>query len=232
MTVKKGKRGYTGELLVHILLDDPLKAKRRFSPKFPLMVSSAVKKQEQAVSAVERQAKFPLLFAHFEIDEADPRRWEKLALALAVQHVPGFQVRHKAGAPVVQSVDLLSRLYRYAETKRIGVNNRCRTDSAICQAATKDSGFKKQFPELARANAHRLQNLLSEACALHRAWADAVASRDDYLERCRRDGVDPADTGYISAELPPWIPDEPSPMALRSEAPPKRKRPEKGGGGT
>jgi hypothetical protein len=37
--------------------------------------------------------KFELLFNHFSISKDDPESWKKLALALAKNHVPGFQER-------------------------------------------------------------------------------------------------------------------------------------------
>lgn len=43
-----------------------------------------------------RETKVSLhLFAHYEISEKDPNRWRNLALALAIDHVPGLQVRRR-----------------------------------------------------------------------------------------------------------------------------------------
>ena len=54
--------------------------------------------------AVLRQAaKLPALFKHFEIDPTEKNRWTRLAVALAITHVPGmrvsFDAKSKGGRP-------------------------------------------------------------------------------------------------------------------------------------
>jgi hypothetical protein len=54
--------------------------------------------------AVLRQAaKLPELFKHFEIDPTEKNRWTRLAVALAITHVPGmhvsFDAKSKGGRP-------------------------------------------------------------------------------------------------------------------------------------
>jgi hypothetical protein len=40
----------------------------------------------------EWNAKIRLLIEHYEINPSDPHRWQKLAIQLALDHVPGMQV--------------------------------------------------------------------------------------------------------------------------------------------
>jgi hypothetical protein len=53
--------------------------------------------QEPDVAAVRKQAaeKMRLLFKHYKIDPSEEQSWQKLALSLALAHVPGLQFANR-----------------------------------------------------------------------------------------------------------------------------------------
>jgi hypothetical protein len=71
----------------------------------------------------EYDQKLLLLLDHFKIPRTDPDCWRKLALCLAVVHVPGFQVaiRRKSGRPRKMTRQEEQSLYqRYLALQRGG----------------------------------------------------------------------------------------------------------------
>jgi hypothetical protein len=54
-------------------------------------------------AVLKQAAKLPELFKHFEIDPTEKNRWARLAVALAITHVPGmrvsFDAKSKGGRP-------------------------------------------------------------------------------------------------------------------------------------
>jgi hypothetical protein len=74
-------------------------------------------------SAAQRQiAKLPELFRHFGIDPAEKHCWSKLAVALAIKHVPGMRVSYaaksKGGRPPTWIAGQDEELFRDAEEVR------------------------------------------------------------------------------------------------------------------
>src|SRR5438105_9415078 len=75
----------------------------------------------------EYDQKLPLLLDHFGIPRDDTNRWQRLALYLAVAHVPGFQVRvhRKKGRPcAMASQDELKLYERFCALRRNGQSDR------------------------------------------------------------------------------------------------------------
>ena len=56
------------------------------------MLGGVDPKQVEAQADEKRRAKLPALFDHFDIDPDAAGAWERLAMALAAAHVPGFRV--------------------------------------------------------------------------------------------------------------------------------------------
>jgi hypothetical protein len=52
---------------------------------------------EDRLLTERRKEKFSDLFEHYHLNSGDERAWEKLALAMAVDHVPGFQLADRSG---------------------------------------------------------------------------------------------------------------------------------------
>lgn len=75
----------------------------------------------------EYDEKLPLLLDHFGISKNDQERWYKLALCLAVAHVPGFQekLRRKGGRPPAMTSAEEAKLYaNYCELRKSGQSDR------------------------------------------------------------------------------------------------------------
>ena len=145
----------------------------------------------------------------------DPSLWHKLAQALAVAHVPGFSFVRETGAPVVESVVLLSQLYRYfirEKAKRMNkFLSRRPSNVDICRAVLKDLHFKQCFPELKDASSKRLQNLIAKARTLRKNRVKAALQHSARVIGIRRSGGDPydMDDDVIWEGLPEWMPDRP-----------------------
>lgn len=77
-------------------LNEPLEPKLSPPPieseEYPEDVAPAGASEDPEFAwRLEYDEKFDLLSDHFSIARDDPERWMKLALALAIRHVPGFQ---------------------------------------------------------------------------------------------------------------------------------------------
>jgi hypothetical protein len=75
----------------------------------------------------EYDQKLPLLMDHFGIRKDDPDHWYKLAVCLAVKHVPGFQekARRKGGRPRAMTIEEETTLYaKFCEFRQNGHTER------------------------------------------------------------------------------------------------------------
>jgi hypothetical protein len=77
---------YTGALAQPIYVEDHYKVRG---------LGQAI--QEPDVAAISKRAveKMRLLFEHYKIDPSDEQRWQKLAMSLALAHVPGLQFANR-----------------------------------------------------------------------------------------------------------------------------------------
>ncbi len=210
--------GYRGELRKPINLPYAHIGDRRFNPRTVFVHTRKTKAREAVTIERAVEEKLPALFAHFSIQEDDPDRWQQLALALAYKHVRGFQVVHGTGARVVESVELLCRLYR--SFIRAKAHRRQRippqrvTDAEICGALSNDEDFKRAFPELKSPSPKRLQNLVVEAKKRRRARIEYILQLAEYM-RCLGP-EEPVDYVLIG-EAPPWISEGPTAWSLELE---------------
>jgi hypothetical protein len=75
----------------------------------------------------EFDERLSLLMDHFGIGRDDPGNWPKLALSLAMTHVPGFQedTRRKGGRPREMTAQELASLYaRFSELRQAELSDR------------------------------------------------------------------------------------------------------------
>lgn len=93
----KARAGYTGKLA------EPMPYFWEFGGLLDYIKESPgeferITKERQADAYIERLG---LLFMHYGIDPAEPSAWRDLTVALAMRHVPGFQLRRakSVGAP-------------------------------------------------------------------------------------------------------------------------------------
>jgi hypothetical protein len=207
---------YRGELRQLIILPDPHMWQRRFNPRGPFLLTGEMKAREAAIIERAIAVKLPPLFAHFGIRADDPNRWQRLALALARKHVPGFQAARGTGAPVKESVELLCRLYRYFIRAKANRNrrhlSRKATDADVCRVLFKDNDFKHAIPELESSSPKRLQNLVAKAKKLRRARVTDILN---YFAYKRRLGPNGLDEGFFHGDPVPWISDRPSSAFLK-----------------
>lgn len=158
--IKESSKEYSGELVSTIQVTDQLKHQRQASSGLVLRTHQASVREGREVRNA-RLAKMPILLKHFNIDEADPKKWELLSFELAIRHVPGFQFKIKKGRPIKSTHELLSRLYYFYNKVKPELGYK--TDSEFCGHIRKKTSFKTTFPELADINKKNLQNILAEA---------------------------------------------------------------------
>ena len=90
--------------------------------------------------------KLKLLCDHFKIRRNDPDKWRKLALALAQNHVPGFQEKKSRGRGRHKGwndIEELIVFQRFMAAKARGLKER---SAAAFVAKTLDKGFPKIRP--------------------------------------------------------------------------------------
>src|SRR5262245_66442716 len=95
-------------------------ARKRRAPRFagalahPIYVDVAEIDRVKEVLAAGVAEKWPLLFKHYKIDASDEQSWERLALQLALDHIPGLQLafRPKPGRKPTWKAGLYDDLVR------------------------------------------------------------------------------------------------------------------------
>jgi len=94
-TVARKRRApnYTGALAQPIYVEDHY--------KFTGGLGQPIREPDVAAIRSERWEKMRMLFKHYKIDPSNEQSWRKLAMSLALAHVPGLQVanRPKSGRP-------------------------------------------------------------------------------------------------------------------------------------
>jgi hypothetical protein len=97
-------------------------------------------------AVLKQAAKLPELFKHFEIDPTEKNRWTRLAVALAITHVPGmhvsFDAKSKGGRPRNEDEELL----RYAD--QIQQQNPKMSQTEVVQELLKTERWGKYLPTL------------------------------------------------------------------------------------
>ena len=85
--------------------------------------------------------KMPLLFKHYKIDPSDEQSWEKLAIQLAFDHVPGLQLafRPKPGRKPTWKTGLGDELVRAVEDVK-SRTGKC-TEDAIAKLKEEPGGM-------------------------------------------------------------------------------------------
>jgi hypothetical protein len=200
---RKGKvsgKSYSGVLLQNILLPDRTSANRKLF-RIGLRPTSAQRADERIIQS-ERVAKLPALFEHFGIDPKTRGAWQALACALAVKHVPGFQVRHATGAPAKVHLDTLCRLYRFAIVKNAARKNRARKLSDTSISGLPE--LKRQIQELQDCRPKRLRNLLSEARQMRKARVKWLVETCRLRKTFGDDEDELSELDFIRGDPPLW----------------------------
>src|SRR5262249_3044123 len=86
MTRKRRAPNYTGALAQPIHWEDHYKVRG---------LGQAIQEPDDAAIRKRLVEKVRLLFEHYKIDPSDEQRWQKLAMRLALAHVPGLQFANR-----------------------------------------------------------------------------------------------------------------------------------------
>jgi hypothetical protein len=113
------------------------RARKRRAPKYagalakPIYVDVDQIDRLEGVLLAQVPEKIHLLFKHYKIDPSDEQSWEKLALQLALDHVPGLQLalRPKAGRKPTWKTGLGDELVRAVQDVKSQTG--MRTEDAI-----------------------------------------------------------------------------------------------------
>src|SRR5262249_44803461 len=109
MARKRRAPNYTGALAQPIYVEDYY--------KFTGGLGQPIQASDIAAIIKERAQRVQLLFGHYKIDLSDEQRWQRLAMRLALAHVPGLQVanRPKRGRKPTWKTGLGDELVRAVE---------------------------------------------------------------------------------------------------------------------
>jgi hypothetical protein len=129
--------------------------KRRPAPKYPGALAQRIDVGVDQIDRIEEvlRARLPekihLLFKHYKIDPTDEQSWQKLALQLAFDHVPGLQLRSalpppKVGRKPTWKTGLGDKLVR-AVQDHMKSKKRMRIDDAIDKLQNDKSGIWKHY---------------------------------------------------------------------------------------
>jgi hypothetical protein len=138
MARKRHASNYTGALAQPIYSEDHY--------KFTGGLGQPIREPDAAAGIKEGVEKILLLFKHYKIDPSDEQRWQKLAVSLALAHVPGLQVanRPKAGRPSTWKTGLGDELVRAVEDVKSQTGKR--TQDAIRKLRKDNPGTWGDYP--------------------------------------------------------------------------------------
>jgi hypothetical protein len=153
--------------------------------------------REPVVAEIKKRAveKMRLLFEHYKIDPSEEQSWEKLAINLAFEHVPGLQLANrpkrgrkptwKTGLGDELVPGLGDELVRAVEDVKSQTGKS--TKDAIAELL-KEPKWKKNSPENLEARYWEMKRLVSVQKALRKDWKKGIFFRRLRLPRRRRSG--------------------------------------------
>jgi hypothetical protein len=170
MARKRRAHNYTGALAQPIYLEDHLE---RVGGLGHLIL-------EPDLAAIRKRGleKLGLLFNHYKIDPSDEQQsWRKLAISLAVAHVPGLQVanRPKPGQKATWLTGQGDELVRDVEDVKSRTGKR--TGDAIAELQKEPGGMWKKYDPKSLAARYREWKRRQKALAsLREAWLNEIAT--------------------------------------------------------
>jgi len=163
MARKRRAPNYTGALAQPIYLEDHY--------KFTGGLGQPIQEPDVAAIRSERWEKMPMLFEHYKIDPSDEQSWRKLAMSLALAHVPGLQVvnRPKPGRKSTWKAGLGDELVRAIDDvkSRTGM----RTKDAIAELGGRWKTYTRQHLAARYWEALRRQGALA---SLQEDWKKGI----------------------------------------------------------
>jgi hypothetical protein len=195
----KKPKTYKGPLAAQIELPRPYTD----DPKLPRITRQ---REEVARLEIARRHKLLPLLEHFGIARDDSERWYKLALALAIEHIPGFQAKRSPGRRKIETTWMLSSLYRTFIREMANQRRRRQSveisDADVCRCLLRDENFRRDFPQMITTK--RLQNLVAKARTLRRDYVSYLL--DFHGRRLVADRI-LAGGGPVPSP-PAWMPEE------------------------
>ncbi len=115
---KQLEKEYSGHLKQPIILPSDLPTTGRFFESNTGLLADMYERENIPRITAEMHDKFDLLFEHYGISNTSDHRWYLLALKLAINHVPGFQVvTEKRGRKIKWDPVALAHLYFEVEDR-------------------------------------------------------------------------------------------------------------------
>jgi hypothetical protein len=133
---------------------------RKRTPSYPGMLNEPIFTNSKARFADERilgaiEGKLELLFEHYQIAPNDRHRWQKLALALAFDHVPGFTLergsrptrgRHKTWS-IAESRKLVDAVDAINKERKLGIKDAVRILRQRSPSEWSGAGLETRYHE-------------------------------------------------------------------------------------
>jgi len=169
MARKRRASNYTGALAQPIYPED------RY--KFTGPLGQPI--QETDVAAIGKRAveKMRLLFEHYKIDPSDEQSWQKLAISLALAHVPGLQFakRPKRGRKPTWKTGLGDEWVRAVDDVKSRTDKR--TGDAIAELKKEPGGMWEKYDPKSLGARYREARARQKALAsLREAWLNEIAT--------------------------------------------------------
>jgi hypothetical protein len=169
MARKRRAPNYTGALAQPIYLEDDY--------KFTGGLGQAT--QEPDVAAMRKRAveKFWLLFKHYKIDPSDEQSWLKLAMSLALDHVPGLQVanRPRRGRKSKWPTGRGDKLVRDVDDVKSGSGSGKSTEDAIAELQEEPGGMWEPYTvQNLGARYREARHRQKASVSLSEAWLNEI----------------------------------------------------------
>jgi hypothetical protein len=164
MARKRPAPKYAGALAEPICVEDYYKARG---------LGQAIQEPDVAAISKELVEKIWLLFEHYKIDPSDEQSWQKLAMSLALAHVPGLQVanRSKPGRKPTWKTGLDDELVRDLEDEKSGTGKGTKEAIAELRKKPKWKTYTEENLEARYWEARARQKVLA---SLHKAWLNEI----------------------------------------------------------
>jgi hypothetical protein len=131
--------------------------------------------RELDVAAISKRAveKIWLLFKHYKIDPSDEQGWQKLAMSLALAHVPGLQDRPKPGRKPTWKTGLGDKFVHAVEDKKSRTGKS--TEYAIAELKKEPGGVWGRYSvENLGARYREARARQKVLASLHEAWLNEI----------------------------------------------------------
>ena len=168
MTRKRRAPNYAGALAQPIYWEDHYK---------PRGLGQFIQEPDDAAIRKRLVEKMRLLFEHYKIDPSDEQSWQKLAISLALAHVPGLQFakRPKRGRKPTWKTGLGDEWVRAVDDVKSRTDKR--TGDAIAELKKEPGGMWEKYDPKSLGARYREARARQKALAsLREAWLNEIAT--------------------------------------------------------